>query len=210
MKKLINQYNFEPASGIVRFTEYPIFPTGLNIENLLLITNVTSGIIIYNFTDPALGGIISGGNAVALYSPIVTQMQSGDKLQIFYDEPQEITRVVDYSPKGALVTNSEVQTGIGTIISSNRNRLSWGITNYSTGDLYLKFGTGAAVYTGVVDGITGSITGGSFNLILNKCINEFDNNGGSFVDFEPRYTGDVSVAKYPGINIKYISWEMRQ
>lgn len=209
MKKLINQYIFEPESGVVKFTEYPVSPTGLSIENLLLITNISSGTIIYNFGDPLFGGEVSGGNGIRLYNPIVTQMQSGDKLQIFYDEPLETMRTTAYNLKGSTASNYDVQTGQGTIINANQNRISWGITNYGTGDLYLKFGTGAALYTGVVDGVTGSITGGSFNIILNKGITDFDNNGGSFVDFEPRYTGAVSVAKYPGINVKYISWEMQ-
>lgn len=182
MKKLINQYIFEPESGVVKFTEYPVSPTGLSIENLLLITNISSGTIIYNFGDPLFGGEVSGGNGIRLYNPIVTQMQSGDKLQIFYDEPLETMRTTAYNLKGSTASNYDVQTGQGTIINANQNRISWGITNYGTGDLYLKFGTGAALYTGVVDGVTGSITGGSFNIILNKGITDFDNNGGSFVD----------------------------
>ena len=209
MKKLINQYIFEPESGVVKLTEYPVWPTGLNIENLLLITNISSGIIVYNFGDPLFGGEVTGGNAIRLHNPIVNQMQSGDKLQIFYDDPLETMRTTAYNLKGSRASNYDVQTGQGTILNGNPNRISWGITNYGTGDLYLKFGTGAALYTGVVDGITGAITGGSFNIILNKGITDFDNNGGSFVDFEPRYTGAVSVAKYPGVNVKYISWEMQ-
>jgi hypothetical protein len=109
----------------------------------------------------------------------------------------------------AAFTFDTVQTGVGTIISGNNSRLGWGITNYGTGNIYLKFGAGATVTTGVSFGVTGAvITGSSFNLILKGGNIEFDNNGGSFIDFTPKYNGPVSVAQYPGVNIKYISWEL--
>lgn len=284
MKKLITGYQFFPNSGVVTLTDYSsTFPVAL--ENLLLITNVSSGTIIYNFADPNAGAVTTGnGNSFKLNYSTVSQMNSGNKLQIFYDVPTEdfdfasgyltgyitgsgtstglysspirfdyqaiggravdvasgffpqygrnanailnidsqgggaltlqadldkdIDSVTAFPPVGGYASNYSIQTGVGTIISGNNSRLAWGITNYGTGNIYLKFGAGATVTTGTSFGVTNIITGSSFNIILKGGNTEFDNNGGSFFDFTPKYNGPVSVAQYPNVNIKYISWEL--
>ena len=284
MKKLITGYQFFPSSGVVTLTEYgPTNPVAL--ENLLLITNVSSGSIIYNFADPTTSATVTGNsNSFRLGLSSVSQMNTGNKLQIFYDVPiedfdfasgyltgyitgsgtstglysaparydykavggravdvssgffpqygrnsnailnidsqgggaltlqadldKDIDSVTAFPPVGGYASNYSIQTGVGTIISGNNSRLAWGITNYGTGNIYLKFGAGATVITGTSFGITNVITGSSFNLILKGGNTEFDNNGGSFFDFTPKYNGPVSVANYPGQNIKYISWEL--
>ena len=285
MKKLITGYQFLASSKIVNFPPSLYGPQNpVTIDNLLLITNVSKGQIIYNFADSTTTGVVNSTSGFLLaYN--TTSMADADKLQIFYDVPAEgydfasgyltgyITgsgtstglyssavateflkiggRVVDvasgffpgyarntnailnidsqgggaltlqadldkdidsvtaFSPVGGYASNYSIQTGIGTIISGNNSRLAWGITNYGTGNIYLKFGAGATVTTGVSFNVTGAIiTGSSFNLILKSGTAEFDNNGGNFIDFTPRYNGPVSVANYPNQNIKYISWEL--
>lgn len=285
MKKLITGYQFFPNSGVVTLNEYAGNTTGVALENLLLITNVSSGTIIYNFADPTAGGVVTGFNSFRLNNSAISSMRSGDKLQIFYDVPTEdfdfasgyltgyitgsgtstglysapvrldyqavggravdvasgffpqygrnanaiinidsqgggaltlqadldkdIDSVTAFPAVGGYASNYSIQTGVGTIISGNNSRLAWGITNYGTGNIYLKFGAGATVATGVSFGVTGAvITGSSFNLILKGGNTEFDNNGGNFLDFTPKYNGPVSVANYPNQNIKYISWEL--
>ena len=283
MKKLITGYQFLASSRLVNFTEYgPTNPVIL--DNLLLITNVSKGQIIYNFADTAATGIVNSTSGFLLgYN--TTSMANTDRLQIFYDAATEdvdfasgyltgyitgsgtstglyssgvrfdyqsvggravdvasgffpqynrnahavlnidsqgggaltlqadldkdIDSVTAFSPVGGYASNYSIQTGVGTIISGNNSRLAWGITNYGTGNIYLKFGAGATVTTGVSFGVTGAvITGSSFNLILKGGNTEFDNNGGNFLDFTPKYNGPVSVAQYPNVNIKYISWEL--
>jgi len=284
MKKLITGYQFFPSSGVVTLTEYgPTNPVSL--ENLLLITNVSSGAIIYNFADSTAGAVLTGNsNSFRLNLSTVSQMNTGNKLQIFYDVPiedfdfasgyltgyitgsgtstglysspvrldyqaiggravdvasgffpqygrnsnailnidsqgggaltlqadldKDIDSVTAFPPVGGYASNYSIQTGVGTIISGNNSRLAWGITNYGTGNIYLKFGAGATVTTGTSFGIPNVITGSSFNIILKGGNTEFDNNGGSFFDFTPKYNGPVSVAAYPNQNIKYISWEL--
>lgn len=284
MKKLITGYQFFPNSGVVTLTEYAGDTTGVALENLLLITNVSSGAIIYNFADPAAGGVVTGFNSFRLNNSVVSSMRSGDRLQIFYDVQTEdfdfasgyltgyitgsgtstglysppvridyqaiggravdiasgffpqygrnsnailnidsqgggaltlqadldkdIDSVTAFPPVGGYASNYSIQTGVGTIISGNNSRLGWGITNYGTGNIYLKFGAGATVTTGLSFGVANVITGSSFNIILKGGNTEFDNNGGSFLDFTPKYNGPVSVAAYPNQNIKYISWEL--
>jgi len=284
MKKLITGYQFFPDSGVVTLTEYGL-TNPVSLENLLLITNVSSGAIIYNFADPAAGAALTGNNnSFKLNNSTVSQMNSTNKLQIFYDValedfdfasgyltgyitgsgtstglysspvrfdyqaiggraidvasgffPQynrnanailnidsqgggaltlqadldkDIDSVTAFPPVGGYASNYSIQTGVGTIISGNNSRLAWGITNYGTGNIYLKFGAGATVTTGTSFGVTNIITGSSFNIILKGGNTEFDNNGGSFFDFTPKYNGPVSVAQYPNVNIKYISWEL--
>lgn len=282
MKKLITGYQFLASSKIVNFTEYgPTNPVIL--DNLLLITNVSRGQIIYNFADTAATGAVNSTSGFLLgYN--TTSMVNTDRLQIFYDAqvedvdlasgyltgyitgsgtstglyssparfdyqavggravdvasgffPQynrnanailnidsqgggaltlqadldkDIDSVTAFPPVGGYASNYSIQTGVGTIISGNNSRLAWGITNYGTGNIYLKFGAGATVTTGTSFGTTNVITGSSFNIILKGGSTEFDNNGGSFFDFTPKYNGPVSVAQYPNVNIKYISWEL--
>lgn len=282
MKKLITGYQFLASSRIVNLTEYgPTNPVIL--DNLLLITNVSRGQIIYNFADPTATGIVNSSSGFLLGFN-TTSMVNSDRLQIFYDVQTEdvdfatgyltgyitgsgtstglysapvrfdyqavggravdvasgffpqygrnanailnidsqgggaltlqadldkdIDSVTAFPPVGGYASNYSIQTGVGTIISGNNSRLAWGITNHGTGNIYLKLGAGATVVTGTSFGIPNVITGSSFNIILKGGNIEFDNNGGSFFDFTPKYNGPVSVAAYPNQNIKYISWEL--
>jgi hypothetical protein len=83
MKQLISNYTFIPQSKQVVLTDY----TTINLERLLLITNVTKNIIIYNFADPLTGAVVDGN--VVLLNADTTQMPNTDKLQIFYDTVNE-------------------------------------------------------------------------------------------------------------------------
>ena len=90
MKKLLPSYSFAPQSGLLYFTGL----SGLNLENFLLATNVTQNKIIYNFADPAAGAQLTGVNGGynnGLYLDYITSgvMNSGDKIQIFYDVSNE-------------------------------------------------------------------------------------------------------------------------
>lgn len=107
MKKLITGYQFAPDSGIVRFTDY----SAINQENLLLITNVSSGQIIYNFADSSAGGFVTGGNGIKLNYPTSGVMLSTDKLQIFYDVNSEGLDLASGYFTG-LITGSGGSTGL--------------------------------------------------------------------------------------------------
>lgn len=80
MKIKINNYTFDKTLGQITFDDY----TSVNLDNVLLITNVSSNIIIYNFADNTLGGTISGNILTLTYN--TTLMNSNDSLQIFYDD----------------------------------------------------------------------------------------------------------------------------
>ena len=92
MKILIPNYTFDKTAKTVTFTDY----TTIRLDSLLLITNVTDNVIIYNFANPLLGGTVSGNILTLTYN--TSSMDNADKLQIFYDD-------VDVQP-----ANTELQT----------------------------------------------------------------------------------------------------
>lgn len=87
MKKLITGYSFSSNSGIVQLTQY----SGLVLENFLLVTNVSKNKIIYNFADSTAGGYITGvgNNSIKLNYITSGVMADSDRLQVFYDVPNE-------------------------------------------------------------------------------------------------------------------------
>jgi len=89
---LDTQYTFTPSSQTITI------PRILQRERLLLITNVTSNKVIYNFSDPTLTAtsytFTQGTNYVNPLTTITlnyntTSMNSTDKLSIVVDEPAE-------------------------------------------------------------------------------------------------------------------------
>lgn len=81
MKKLIEKYVFDPAQKNVVFNDYE----NIELERVLLITNVTKNIIIYNFANPLAGAQVLNNNILHLQYDTST-MSNTDKLQIFYEE----------------------------------------------------------------------------------------------------------------------------
>lgn len=79
MKQLITNYTFSAATKQISLNDY----TSVDLSRLLLITNVTDNIIIYNFADPTTGATILGNVITLGYN--TTTMSNDDKLQIFYD-----------------------------------------------------------------------------------------------------------------------------
>jgi len=79
MKTLITNYSFSAASKQITLLDF----TSLEKERLLLITNVTDNIILYNFANPLAGGTIAGNIITLTYD--TTGMSDGDDLQIYYD-----------------------------------------------------------------------------------------------------------------------------
>jgi len=80
MKKLVENYSFNAAARQITLTDY----TSVDLEALLLITNVTDNIIIYNFAESGKGATIT--NNVITLDFNTTAMSNSDKLQIFIDD----------------------------------------------------------------------------------------------------------------------------
>lgn len=79
MKILFEDYVFNAATKQVTFNT----AESLTLERLLIITNVTDNVIIYNFADPNAGGTIVNNVLTLAYD--TTAMSSTDRLQIFIE-----------------------------------------------------------------------------------------------------------------------------
>jgi hypothetical protein len=75
-KRQIRQYVFSPGSAGVGFVRVP---GRVNLDQVLLITNTSKNIIIYNFADPAFTGstaVFTAANDATNF-PTVTQREDG-------------------------------------------------------------------------------------------------------------------------------------
>lgn len=79
MKILFENYSFNPLAKTVTLNT----TNTVTLEQLLIITNVSTNTIVYNFADPSTGGTISNNILTLDYN--TTGMSSTDKLQIFLD-----------------------------------------------------------------------------------------------------------------------------
>lgn len=80
MKIQIKNYTFNKTTKQVTFTDY----TSIDLDSVLLITNVNTNTIIYNFACTGFGGTVSGNVLTLTYN--TSSMADTDKLQIFYDD----------------------------------------------------------------------------------------------------------------------------
>jgi len=79
MKKQLTNYTFNPMAKTIT-----VLGSGsYNLDQLLLITNVTSNVIIYNFAEPSLGATLV--NNVITLDHNTTSMSASDSLQIFVE-----------------------------------------------------------------------------------------------------------------------------
>ncbi|PQP24178.1 hypothetical protein [Rhodococcus opacus] len=79
MKQLISNYVFDASAGTITL---PDFET-IDLERLLLITNVTDGNVLFNFAEPTLGATVAD-NVITLALD-TSAMSDTDKLAVRYD-----------------------------------------------------------------------------------------------------------------------------
>ena len=84
MKIKIDKYSFDASAKKVFFLDYE----EIYLDRVLLITNVTDNIIVYNFADTTKGGSVSENALTLEYD--TTAMEDSDKLLIFYEEADVI------------------------------------------------------------------------------------------------------------------------
>lgn len=134
MKTLTTDYTFDKTAKTITFTG-STKPT--LIEQMLLVTNVTSNTIVYNFADPALGGTISGSVLTLDYD--TSAMNNADKLQIFYDSGDNNVGINSG-------TNVIGKTGYKLVkVSTSFTRPS-DTTAYAVGDAVTTATSGAALF----------------------------------------------------------------
>ena len=87
MKQLIGHdigsYVFNPAARTITLVQVP----SVSLDQILTIVNVTSGIMIFCFADPTLGG--SESNNIITVNYNTSTMAATDSLQIYIDLPQD-------------------------------------------------------------------------------------------------------------------------
>lgn len=83
MKIKISNYAFNKTSKQITFNDY----TSIDLDGILLITDVTTNKIIYNFADPLLGGTVTGNVLTLTYD--TSSLSDTDKLLIYYDYAEE-------------------------------------------------------------------------------------------------------------------------
>jgi len=106
MKVLVLNYSFVASTRKITFTDYnPIIA-----ERILLVTNTTDGLIIYNFADPSKGGTCATNVLTLAYN--TTTMSNTDKLQIFYDDAATLQGISGTVTVANPTTNPE--TGLAT------------------------------------------------------------------------------------------------
>jgi len=80
VKVRIDKYSFDASAKTVTFIDYD----SIDLSRVLLITNVTDNVIVYNFANSSLGGSVA--NNVLTLDYDTTSMSDTDDLLIFYQE----------------------------------------------------------------------------------------------------------------------------
>lgn len=80
MKTLVKEYIFDKTNKTITFAG-SLYPESL--EEILLVTNVTTGDIIYNFADKLRGGSFSNKVLSLVFN--TSSMNNSDNLQIFIE-----------------------------------------------------------------------------------------------------------------------------
>lgn len=87
MRIRVPNYTFNKTAKTITFTDY----VSITLESVLLITNVTDGITIYQFNEPTLGGTVASNVLTLEYD--TSAMDNADDLQIWYDDPNATQEV---------------------------------------------------------------------------------------------------------------------
>lgn len=120
MKKLVGSdiggYSFNPTAKTITFSNCG----NIGLRNILLITNVTSHILIYNFTDTATTGTMVGNVLTLTYN--TSSMAVDDVLQIYLDlpDPQQFKQENIVIPVGTEIAPL-LQLPDGTLLNRDIN-----------------------------------------------------------------------------------------
>jgi len=124
-KRLVHSYTFSPSTNTV------VIDGNIHLRRLLLITNVSENILIYNFAEPTLGASSVTFDSVTEQTTLVlakncSEMSATDSLQIFIEED-----AVKFEPDEAYTDPvskfriSEAQTLIDTDFEYGLQSTKW-------------------------------------------------------------------------------------
>ncbi|MEI7510597.1 MAG: hypothetical protein WCJ84_00385 [Candidatus Peregrinibacteria bacterium] len=123
MKVKISNYGFNKTAKTVSFLDY----SSISLDGVLLITNVNTNAIIYNFADPTKGGTVFGNVLTLDYD--TSAMSNTDPLLIYYDDgknaptAQEIGTAVEDNGGWIARAMLRMLKPLG-IVTAGTNRLS--------------------------------------------------------------------------------------
>lgn len=79
---IVDSYTFTASAKTVKFNDYG----EIRLEGVKLITNITTGTIIYQFNDATKNGTVSNNILTLTYN--TASMSNTDKLMIIYEAPE--------------------------------------------------------------------------------------------------------------------------
>jgi hypothetical protein len=111
VKEKIDTYFFDASAKTVKFLDYD----SIDLERILLITNVTDNIIIYNFADSTKGGTVAMNVLTLTYD--TTSMDDSDKLLIFYEEDVDSTVIEEAGETKTLTSDRHIKEILSEILT---------------------------------------------------------------------------------------------
>lgn len=117
MRVLIENYSFNKTTKQVTFSDY----ASITLENVLLITDVTNNLCIYQANYPGRGGSVAGNVLTLDFDTNTVDFDNTDKLQIFYEQADSaVASTVDVATVPAPLNI----TGSGAAASALRVQLA--------------------------------------------------------------------------------------
>jgi hypothetical protein len=152
MKVLVKNYGFNASLKSVTFNDY----NNIKLDQILLITNVTQNIIIYNFAKLELGGTVTSNYITLNYD--TTSMSNTDRLQIFIEAPTDSLTTTYSAMSSSFVLSAAAifeLNGISTFGQQQFIQVRDG----------LNINNSQLVYSGILQPFS------NFNIIFSKGIN---------------------------------------
>jgi len=87
MKIQVKNYTFNKTNKTVTFTDY----ADIRLDSILLVVNATRNIIMYNFSDPDLGGTVATNVLTLAYD--TSAMSNNDKILIIPDDEDAVQNI---------------------------------------------------------------------------------------------------------------------
>lgn len=148
-------YSFNPRLNQIAFLNLSV---NLSDEQILLITDTTAGIIIYNFANAALQGSISNNTLTLAYN--CSALSSTDSLQIYVDVPTTLhldtANAIEADIHLALQKMCDLLEPMATQDAAQRQRITVDAIT-----------AGLALPTVTTVGTVSTITGGTITTITN-------------------------------------------
>ena len=195
-------YTFDASAQQITFTDY----NPLRLDGLLIITNVTDNIIIYNFADATKGGTVATNVLTLIYD--TTSMADGDKLLIYYDEDTQTTdlNVAINATQVSTLTPPAAITGFATSAKQLADGHNVEASQITAADLNCTEASASAIKT-AVEALDNSVDGNYLNVNLNLAGTDAPSGAGTEagvlrVTLPTDGTGKVTVVSGTAANLK--------